>query len=91
MNDTKHLKQEIEDQARQIEKAERERQTVLSQTVFIGTLGLLMALPVVAGAYLGNWLDGFSADHYSVRWTLGMIFLGVFIGSVNIYLFIRSH
>lgn len=91
MNDTKRLKEQIEEQSQQLEKAERERATVLSQTVFIGTLGLLMALPIVAGAYLGNWLDGFSQDHYSVRWTLGMIFLGVMVGSMNIYLFIRSH
>jgi ATP synthase protein I len=46
-------------------------------------------LPVVAGAYLGRWLDSLLAG-YSIRWTLSMIFLGVIIGAVNVYLFIRE-
>jgi len=46
-------------------------------------------LPVVAGAYLGHWLDNL-AEGYSVRWTLSMIILGVFIGAVNVYLFIKE-
>ena len=72
-----------------MQKAERERSTLLSQTIYIGTLGLLFVLPVVAGAYLGSWLDSLAAG-YSMRWTLSMIFLGVIIGAINVYLFIRE-
>ena len=72
-----------------MQKAERERPTLLGQTVYIGTLGLLFVLPVVGGAYLGHWLDGL-VEGYSVRWTVSLILLGVFIGGLNVYLFIRE-
>lgn len=83
------LQASIDEQARRIKRARHQRRTVLAQTVFTGTLGLLMVLPIVAGAYLGHWLDGFEAS-YSVRWTLGMIMLGVIIGSINVYLFVKQ-
>ena len=88
MNDMQ-LKKQVERQARLIRKAEHEQSTLLSQTVFTGTLGLLLVLPIVVGAYFGHWLDG-KLDYYSVRWTLGMIMLGVIIGALNVYLFIRD-
>ena len=72
-----------------MKQAEKDRPTLISQTVYAGTLGVLFVLPVVAGAYLGNWLDNL-AEGYSIRWTLSMIILGVFIGAVNVYLFIRE-
>lgn len=83
------LQARLEQQANRIRKAEHHRRTVLSQTVYTGTLGLLLVLPMVAGAYLGHWLDGLAAE-YSVRWTLGMIMLGVVIGSINVYLFVKE-
>ena len=46
-------------------------------------------LPVVAGAYLGQWLDGMSPG-YSMRWTLSLLFLGLVIGAFNVYFLIRS-
>lgn len=72
-----------------MKQADRDRPTLLAQTAYIGTLGLLFVLPVVAGAYLGRWLDGLAAG-YSIRWTLSMIFLGVIIGAFNVYIFIRD-
>jgi len=52
-------------------------------------LGLLFVLPTVAGAYLGRWLDGM-AEGYSLRWTLSFLFLGIVLGAVNVYLFIKE-
>ena len=83
------LRKEVERQARRMQQAERERATLLGQTVFIGTLGLLMVLPVVGGAYLGRWLDSLAAG-YSIRWTVSLIVVGVFVGALNVYLFIRD-
>jgi ATP synthase protein I len=88
MNDTQ-LKKQIEQQAKRIKKAEREKSTLLAQTVYTGVLGLLIVLPIVAGAYIGNWLDSLM-DYYSIRWTMGMIMLGVIIGAINVYLFIME-
>jgi ATP synthase protein I len=83
------LRRKVEHQARRMQKAERERPTLIGQTVYIGTLGLLLVLPVVGGAYLGQWLDGLTQG-YSIRWTTSLILLGVMIGALNVYLFIRE-
>ncbi len=83
------LRKQVERQARRMKKAERERPTLMGQTVYIGTLGLLFVLPVVGGAYLGKWLDSMVAG-YSIRWTTSLILLGVFVGALNVYLFIRE-
>lgn len=72
-----------------MKKAERERQTLISQTVYIGTLGLLFVLPVVVGAYLGKWLDSLVAG-YSIRWTVSLILVGVIVGAINVYLLIKE-
>lgn len=77
---------------RQVErqkKAEAERSTLLGQTVYMGTLGLLFVLPVIAGAYLGVWLDDMLSG-YSVRWTISLILVGVFVGALNVYLFVKE-
>lgn len=88
-NEKKELKKRVERQARRMKQAEHDRPTLIAQTIFIGTLGLLFVLPVVAGAYLGHWLDS-QASGYSIRWTTSMIILGVFVGGVNVYLFVSE-
>lgn len=86
---SEELDRNLERSARRIDRAERERRTVLGQTVYLGTLGVVFIVPVVAGAYLGRWLDGHFAG-YSLRWTLSLLFLGIVIGAVNVYLLIRD-
>ncbi len=83
------LRKRAEQQAQRMKKAERERPTLLAQTVYIGTLGLLFVLPMVGGAYLGLWLDGLVAG-YSTLWTMSFLFIGVMIGAINVYLFIKE-
>ncbi len=89
MDHKERLRKRVELQARRMQQAEKDRPTLLSQTVYIGTLGLLFVLPVVGGAYLGRWLD-LMVEGYSIRWTLSMIILGVITGGINVYLFIRE-
>lgn len=89
MDHKEQLRKRVELQARRMKQAEKDRPTLLSQTVYIGTLGLLLVLPVVGGAYLGRWLD-MMVEGYSIRWTLSMIILGVITGWINVYLFIRE-
>ncbi len=83
------LRKMVEVQAQRMKQAEKDRPTLIAQTVYAGTLGILFVLPVVAGAYLGQWLDKM-AEGYSTHWTLSLIIVGVFIGAVNVYLFIRE-
>lgn len=72
-----------------MKKARQEQPTLLAQTAYLGTVGLLFVLPVVGGAYLGLWLDE-KVDGYSTHWTLGLIFLGLIVGIINVYLFVRE-
>lgn len=88
MNPQQQLKKTIENQIKRIKKAERDRPNLLSQTVYIGTLGLVMVLPIVGGVYLGHWLDSLMPG-YSTRWTLSLLLLGVAIGMFNVYFLIK--
>ena len=88
-DDSDRLREKVERQAERMKQAERDRSTLLAQTVYIGTLGLLFVLPVVVGAYLGLWLDEMLAG-YSIHWTITSILLGVLVGAVNVFLFIRE-
>ena len=85
----KKLKDRIRLQARRMKQAERDRSTLLAQTMYVGTLGVLMVVPIVVGAYVGLWLDGL-AEGYSIRWTISLILLGAIIGAVNIYFFVKE-
>ena len=89
MNQNQRLKTQLERQAKRMQKAERERPTLLAETVYLGTLGLLFVLPAVGGAYLGRWLATQAAG-YSLHWTLNLMLLGVMLGALNVYLFIRK-
>ncbi len=83
------LEERMQRQVERMKRAERERSSLLGQTVYLSTLGVLFVVPVVIGAYFGSWLDG-RLEGYAVHWTLSMIFLGIVIGAVNVYLFIRE-
>ncbi|MFT6790983.1 MAG: ATP synthase protein I, partial [Cellvibrionaceae bacterium] len=86
MNDHK-LQRKLTTQIRRLRQSEQEKPTLLSQTAYIGTLGLLSILPIVGGAYFGRWLDN-AMSGYSVRWTVSLIVIGVFVGGFNVYWFI---
>jgi len=84
------LRQSVERQAQRMEQAERERGTLMSQTIFLGMLALLLVVPLILGAYLGNWIDS-QGSGYSVRWTVSLILLGLAVGIFNVYRFLREH
>ena len=84
----RELEEGLTRDVRRMRQAERERSTLLAQTLFLGTLGLVLVIPVVAGAYLGRWLDSL-ASGYSVRWTVSLIVLGLAMGIMNVYLLLR--
>jgi ATP synthase protein I len=83
------LKDRIENQVKRIKQAQREKPTLVSQTTYITTLGLMMVLPIVGGAYLGHWLDGLMAG-YSIRWTITLLLGGVMMGFFNVYFLIKD-
>jgi len=75
---------------KRMQRAEKERPTLLAQSVFMGTLALLFVLPVIVGAYLGNWLDNM-VQGYSIYWTIGLLLAGLVVGIINVYIFVREH
>ena len=87
--DERELEDRVASQVRRLKRAKKEQYTLIAYTAYLGTLGLLFVLPVVAGAYIGLWLDGLAKD-YSVHWTLSLLVLGVVVGAVNVYFFIRD-
>ncbi|MEQ1620526.1 MAG: AtpZ/AtpI family protein [Methylococcales bacterium] len=89
MKPQQELKKSVENQLKRIKKAEHDRPNLLSQTTYIGTLGLVMVLPIVAGVYLGHWLDSLMTG-YSTRWTLSLLMTGVVIGFFNVYFLINN-
>lgn len=89
MTHRQRLKQQIDNQVKRIKKAQRERPNLFAQTVYIGTLGLVLVLPIVGGAYLGHWLDGMMPE-YSMRWTLSLLFVGLVVGVFNVYFLIQN-
>ena len=88
--DEDELRSSVEKQVKRMQRADKERPTLLAQSVFMGTLTLLFVLPVIFGAYFGNWLDG-RAQGYSIRWTIGLIFVGLVTGVINVYIYVREH
>jgi ATP synthase protein I len=79
---------EVARRVARLRDAERRRPTLLAQTVYLGTLGLVFVLPVIGGAYLGRWIDSL-LEGYSLRWTLSLLGLGLVVGGMNAYLLIR--
>jgi ATP synthase protein I len=62
---------------------------LLAQTIYLGTLGFVFILPIIAGAYLGIWLDN-KLKGFSIVWTINLILVGVIVGAVNVYLLIKD-
>jgi ATP synthase protein I len=89
MDNRQDLKDQVAKEVTRMREAERARPTLLAQTAFLGTLGVLMVLPIIAGAYIGQWMDSLSPG-YQLRWTLSLIILGVILGAVNVYLFVKE-
>ena len=83
------LKHQVDKDSERLRRAERERPTVLAQSAYIGVIGLLFVLPVIGGAYLGRWIDGM-IEGYHMRWTLSLIFVGVVVGAINVYFFVKE-
>ncbi|MDO9048790.1 MAG: AtpZ/AtpI family protein [Methylobacter sp.] len=86
MNNRQQLKKKIDSQVKRIKKADHDPRPNLPS---IGTLGLVMVLPIIGGVYLGHWLDD-RVEGYSTHWTLSLLFAGLVIGIFNVYFLIKD-
>ena len=80
----------VDRDSERLRRAERGSRSLLAQSVFLGSLSAMFVAPLLAGAYLGRWLDSLGED-YTVRWTLNCILLGLVLGATNVYFFVRKH
>jgi ATP synthase protein I len=87
--DRRKLQAAVERDIGRKKHSERSAASLLARTAYLGTLGLLLVIPMVIGAYLGNWLDG-HAKGFSFSWTISLIVLGVFVGAINVILYVRQ-
>lgn len=87
--DEHRLRTSVERQHQRAQQAKEGGLTFLARTAYLGSIGIMLALPIVAGAYLGRWLD----DHqtgFSFSWTVSLIVIGVAVGVGNVVMFIRQ-
>lgn len=89
MSDEK-WRRDVSRDSERLQKAERSKRSLLAQTVFLGSLSVLFVVPLLAGAYLGHWLDS-QAEGYGVSWTMNLILLGLAIGVLNVFVFVRKY
>jgi ATP synthase protein I len=83
------LVEETKRDVQRLEQKERRPATWIGIVFYGGTLGLLLVVPIVAGAYVGRWLDSL-ASGYSVRWTVSLIVIGIAVGTYNVVRFIKN-
>ncbi len=89
MGDRERLRKQVEHQAERMRQAEKDKPGLLAQTRLLGTLGLVLVLPVLGGAYLGHWLDS-HVGAQTTYWTPTLLFLGLLFGIFNAYWLIRE-
>jgi len=85
----KKLQTSVTKEALRLKQAEQHKHSLLIYSSYIGALGMVLVLPIVAGAYLGRWLDSFEIG-FSISWTVSLIFVGVIVGAVNAYYLIQG-
>ncbi|HTP66323.1 MAG TPA: AtpZ/AtpI family protein [Geobacteraceae bacterium] len=76
------LTSEVEKAADELSRSRREKK-FWHYASLIGVGGWLFVLPVVAGAYLGNFLD--RKSHVGISWTITCILLGFAFGIYNVW------
>lgn len=87
--DQEAFRRELEAQTRRRAESEQSLRKILLGMAFLGTLAALFLFPVLAGLYLGIWLDDRSAE-FQYHWTINLLLLGIVLGIVNVVLFIRE-
>ncbi len=83
MNDRK-FSREVEKSAEDLSRSRREK-SFWHYASMLGVGGWLFVLPIVAGAYLGRYLD--ARFRGGTSWTVTCIILGLALGMYNVWYF----
>jgi ATP synthase protein I len=79
----KTFSKDIEKSAKELMKARKEK-TFWHYASVIGVGGWLFVIPIVAGAYLGRYLD---KKIGGISWTITFIIIGIAVGIYNFWYF----
>jgi ATP synthase protein I len=82
----KTFSEKVDKSAEDLVKARKEKSGFWHYAQILGVGGWLFAIPVVAGAYLGRYLDERRGD--TISWTLTFIIIGIAVGIYNIWYFL---
>lgn len=87
MKEDKEFSEDINKSAKEFMKAKKTRTGFWHYASLVGIGGWLFVIPIVAGAYLGKYLDRkLSAG---ISWSLTCMILGIFIGAYNVWYFYK--
>ena len=85
----KKFSEDIDKSAKEFLKYRKEKSSFWRYAYTIGVGGWLFVIPVVAGAYIGNYLDKRTGS--GISWSITFIIFGIAIGIYNIwYFYIRK-
>ena len=85
MKNNGQFSQDIGKKIRQLMKSRVDKAGFWSYAAAIGGGGWLFVMPVIAGAYLGRYLD--KKVPAGISWTLTFMLLGIAAGAYNIWYF----
>ena len=88
INGQKFSEQIGKKEARKIEGRRDREKGVWFGLGMIGTVGWSVAIPTLIGAAIGIWLD--SRGSQGISWTLTFIFLGLVLGCLNAYYWVKK-
>lgn len=82
------FRKRIEDSVRSYKISKSQRREFWRHVSRVTVAGWLFVIPVVAGAYLGRYLDKkFITD---ISWTITFIIIGITVGIYNVWHFIHE-
>jgi ATP synthase protein I len=82
----KRFSDKVEKSAEELMKARKEKSAFWHYAQILGVGGWLFVIPVVAGAYIGRYMDEKMAGNIS--WTITFIIIGIAVGIYNIWYFL---
>lgn len=81
----------VEEKSRRRQKAQEEGERPISFGLgMFGVVGWTIAIPTVAGIFIGRWLDGGRSQESSVSWTLTCMFVGLIFGAFGAWRWINK-
>ena len=89
-NSEEHVVETIKREVSRMEEARRNpSHGILFGLGMFGVVGWSIAVPTIAGVYLGLWLDRIWPAVFS--WTISLLFVGVMLGVVVAWRWIRRN